>query len=404
MLKITFAKQIVMNVLITSNDPYPQFIGGDKRVALILAKEWKWYGHEVFFLCYSPSPLRKAEVEGIEQLFFPDNNNLFSESNLSFFSKTIMERKVQIVLHQHPKTPEFNKLCFALHTLVKIISVVHFDIAHEEKVLARSFFVRMRNGSNIKRWIIDGLLYVKYLLFAKRKQHSELVRLYTDIYDHSDCVALLSSSCIDSFITYVPYANRGKLWAVNNPIKPIEYIPTIPKEKIVLWVGRLDMGAKRVDYMLRIWREINQTHSDWQLKILGSGDWDYWRSIIVSYDIKNAEIVGFCNPSEYYAKASILCMTSVTEGWGMVLVEAQQYGCVPMAYRSYAALDEIITDGENGYNIKAFDQKEYVTKLRRLMNDSELRHRMAIQGLENVKRLHVDKIAKTWISHFESML
>ena len=94
-----------MNILITSNDPYPQYIGGDKRVAISLAKEWTRCGHNAFFLCYSPSLLRKSEVDGIEQLFFPDNNHLFSDRNLSFFRKTIMERKVLIVLHQHPKVP-----------------------------------------------------------------------------------------------------------------------------------------------------------------------------------------------------------------------------------------------------------------------------------------------------------
>lgn len=88
----------------------------------------------------------------------------------------------------------------------------------------------------------------------------------------------------------------------------------------------------------------------------------------------------------------------------MVLVEAQQYGCVPMAYRSYAALDDIIVDGENGYSVKAFDQNDYVNKLRRLMDDVDLRRRMAMRGIESVKRFDVDKIAATWIAHFESIL
>ena len=88
----------------------------------------------------------------------------------------------------------------------------------------------------------------------------------------------------------------------------------------------------------------------------------------------------------------------------MVLVEAQQYGCVPIAYRSYAALDDIITDGENGFCVKAFDQKEYVKKLRKLMDDSELRHRMSISGIKSVERYNVEKIAAMWIDNFERIL
>ena len=156
--------------------------------------------------------------------------------------------------------------------------------------------------------------------------------------------------------------------------------------------------------MLNIWKEINKTHSDWQLKILGSGDWDYWKKIIVRYNIENAEVVGFCNTSEYYQKASIICMTSVTEGLPMVLIEAQQYGCVPIAYSSFAALDDIINDGENGFSVKAFDQKEYVSKLRRLMDDSNIRDRMSVNAIESVKRFNVDNIAALWIDNFERIL
>lgn len=97
-------------------------------------------------------------------------------------------------------------------------------------------------------------------------------------------------------------------------------------------------------------------------------------------------------------------MTSIAEGWGMVLVEAQQYGCVPIAYRSYAALDDIITDGENGFCVKAFDQKEYVKKLRELVGDSELRHRMANSRIKSVERYNVEHIGALWIDNFERIL
>ena len=88
----------------------------------------------------------------------------------------------------------------------------------------------------------------------------------------------------------------------------------------------------------------------------------------------------------------------------MVLIEAQQYGCVPIAYSSFAALDDIINDGENGFSVKAFDQKEYVSKLRRLMDDSNIRDRMSVNAIESVKRFNVDNIAALWIDNFERIL
>lgn len=38
------------------------------------------------------------------------------------------------------------------------------------------------------------------------------------------------------------------------------------------------------------------------------------------------------------------------------------------------------------------------------MDDVDLRRRMAMRGIESVKRFDVDKIAATWIAHFENIL
>ena len=45
------------------------------------------------------------------------------------------------------------------------------------------------------------------------------------------------------------------------------------------------------------------------------------------------------NPEPYYNEASIFMMTSSFEGWGLTLTEAQQYGCVPLAFHSFASLN-----------------------------------------------------------------
>lgn len=41
-------------------------------------------------------------------------------------------------------------------------------------------------------------------------------------------------------------------------------------------------------------------------------------------------------------------MTSTFEGFGLVLPEAMQHGCVPMAFNSYAAVRDLVIPGETG--------------------------------------------------------
>lgn len=396
-----------MNILITSWDPQPQFIGGDKRVSLTLSKIWEKQGHSVKIVCFCPSPIKKEFVEGIEQLFLPDEMEINSPRNIQFLRQTISEQKFDILLHQHALIDDFNRLCHSVKDLIKIVSVLHFDVKHDAKILANSFFNRYKIENSPKLYVIDMLRFGKYILFDKRRLEKRIGDKYKYLYAVSDMVSLLSDSMIESFRKYIGIPNADRITAINNPVVTI--IPdgkaaSSEKEKIVVWCGRLGYGAKRTDRMLQIWKRINRIHPEWQLKILGSGDWDYYKKLIDKHSIKDAEIVGFCNPSTYYTKAAILCMTSTTEGFGMVLVEAQSYGCVPIAYNSFSNLHDIITDGENGFSVKAFDEDEYVTKLSRLMSDTEMRDRMSANGIKSIHRFDAETIAGKWIDLFGNLL
>ena len=116
------------------------------------------------------------------------------------------------------------------------------------------------------------------------------------------------------------------------------------------------------------------------------------------------ELLGFVNPLQYYQKASILCMTSTSEGFPMVLIESQSYACVPLAFDSFSSLQDIITDGENGLVIHEFDEDQYAQQLTALMKQTDYRERLAINALNSVKRFRAENIAGQWIQVFEKLL
>lgn len=357
-------------------------------------------------ICFCPSPIKEKVVEGIEQLFLPDESVIDSPQNIRFLRQTVAGQKSDVLLHQHALIDDFNRLCHAVKDLVKIVSVLHFDVRHDAEILANSFFNRYKIERNPKLYILDTLRFGKYILSGKSQQERRIGNRYRYLYEMSDIVSLLSDSMIGPFKKYIGIPDADRLTAINNPV--VTAIPdseTLPeKEKTVVWCGRLEYGQKRTDRMLQIWKRINRIHPEWQLKILGSGDWDYYKGLIAKHGIKNAEVVGFCNPSEYYTQAAILCMTSTTEGFPMVLVEAQSYGCVPIAYNNFSSLHDIISDGENGFSVKAFDEDEYVKKLSLLMSDTERRNRMSANGIQSIHRFDADAIAGKWIGLFDNLL
>ncbi len=90
-------------------------------------------------------------------------------------------------------------------------------------------------------------------------------------------------------------------------------------------------------------------------------------------------------------------MTSSFEGWPLTLIEAQQCGCVPLAFNSFASLKDIITSKNNGFIIPNNDIPMYIKQIKRLMTDDQLRKSMANNAIESSKRFTINTIIKEWI-------
>ena len=137
---------------------------------------------------------------------------------------------------------------------------------------------------------------------------------------------------------------------------------------------------------------------------MGSGNIGYFKAFTQKKNIPNVVFTGSCDPYDYYKESSILCLTSSAESWGMVLVEAQMFGCIPIAYDSYSSLGEIITDNLNGFKITPFNKKEYAERLEWLMNNEMERERLAMGCLNSVPKFASIVIAQQWINLFKDTI
>lgn len=70
-------------------------------------------------------------------------------------------------------------------------------------------------------------------------------------------------------------------------------------------------------------------------------------------------------------------MASNSEGFGMVLVEAQQYGCVPVALDSFSAVHDIIENGRNGVLVEDSNREKYGKELLELIRKEDIRRTIA---------------------------
>ncbi len=389
-----------MNICFTSYHSIDPLSGGIERVSYNLAREFIARGHKVVNV-YSALKGTPASDCG-EHIQLP-GEDIFSPGNVEFLHGILEAEGIDIILNQG-WSEEFHDLCHAARqgTRAGLVFTEHFAPDAPLKGLRdMTDYIRFA-GLGLPRWIIRKLRYPLSYCLTKRR----LCRYYRKLYDQSDAYVLLSEGFREVFRSIVRRKDTRKLYAIANPVPAVDP-PHGPRKDQVLFVGRMAYVYKRVDRLLEVWNEVWRDYPLWKLVVVGGGS-DHAAGQIHRYAEKlglgNVVFTGTADPQPYYRESKALCMTSTCEGFGMVLVEAQQNGCVPVAYDSFEALGDIIEDDENGFKVKAFDKKAFAIKLRCVMDDEALRERMAEKAIETSTKFDVKTIADQWIDLFEKLL
>lgn len=178
------------------------------------------------------------------------------------------------------------------------------------------------------------------------------------------------------------------------------------KEKIVLAVGTQSFN-KGYDRLINVWDKINKKHPNWKLKIFGKqnlkkelqGKINLLKlneKIELNDPIKNIE--------NEYRKASIFALSSRTEGFGMVLVEAMTFGVPCVAFDCPHGPKDIIKNNEDGYLVENNNLVAFSKALSVLIENKELRLKMGGKAKENVKRYSSSNVASQWDMLFNRIL
>lgn len=360
------------NILIISPREVNPTMGGIERVSDALARLLMNEGYSVVFLSEEHSSTEDYIPSSIQ--YFVDNNKA---KRLSQLLDIVKKYNINVVVNQ---TGGQVALLGQLPRSVKIISVMHDS--------------KYAMYNNLK---LCWLRKLRWKILTQR----QLRRLYCG----SDKVVLFSEKFIPEYQFFYCDEDKSKFEIIPNfnsytTVSNIEY-----KNKTVLFVGRLSFGHKRPDYLLNIWARICRKHPDWNLQIVGDGDYaEKAKSLASQLNLINYSFEGQQNPLPYYQKASIFCLTSAFESFGMVLTEAMQCGVVPLAFNSYSTASEIISDGVDGFLIEPFNLEAYAEKLDRLMTYEDLRSKMSVKALNNVQKYSHEKIGQKWLELIEHKL
>lgn len=265
-------------------------------------------------------------------------------------------------------------------------------------------YIEQEKPRNAKERIIKYLkpLYLFYV-YHKFKRYNHFV------YNRSDACVVLTESNKRTYIDFYRIRNTDKFTVIPNPLSYDEFATfdeVQNKEQVVLVVARFEESVKRLSYVLDIWHRIeNKGVNDWKLLIVGDGDdKELYLELSRRLELRNISFEGRQNPWHYYKKSAIFLMTSLFEGFGITLTEAQQMGVVPIAMDSFEAVHDIIIHQKNGLIIPNNDLEAYTENLYQLLVDKAYREELACHAIEQCKKFSIDAVALMWCSLFKSLV
>ena len=176
-------------------------------------------------------------------------------------------------------------------------------------------------------------------------------------------------------------------------------------EKRLISVGRLSKEKGYID-LLKLYKRLIKDYPDWKLDIVGDGvERENLEEFISKNNLEEKVTLHGFQGKEYIDKllnkSSIYLMTSLTESFGIVLIEAMSHGVPCIAYDSAEGAKEIINSGENGYLIKNRNMEAMITKIEDLIRNKEERIRIGKQARDSVKKYTSDIVLEEWLTLIE---
>ena len=193
---------------------------------------------------------------------------------------------------------------------------------------------------------------------------------------------------------------------IPNPVSFTCEEPSLLINKTIVALGRLD-HQKNFASLINSFSLVSELHPDWTLRIYGVGSQERMlNERIQTLNLQDRiKLMGYTKDVQSALKdGSIFCLSSIEEGFALVIVEAMECGVPVVSYQCPCGPKDIVSDGVDGFLVPVNDERAMADRICLLIEDEELRHKMGAAAKETAKKYHIENITKQWMQLFNELI
>lgn len=240
---------------------------------------------------------------------------------------------------------------------------------------------------------------------ALRTQPEPIQALIKWRYRRFDALVTLTKADLRDYRNTLPKKPK-RLARIPNAVPPMTGGLADLDAKVVVAVGRMTR-IKGFHRLIAAWQTVAESHPDWTLRIYGAGPQEEnLAQQVAELGLQGkVELPGpTSDVGAALEQASIFVLSSRHEGFPMTILEAMAKGMAIVSFNSPHGPKEMITDEVDGLLVKPRTNANLAAAIIRVIEDGELRRRLAANALDTARTYDVDAVGAQWDALLEELL